>query len=140
MADLKLIETGDGGDVVLLGNDLQVITGFQNMPYIGMFGGNVEADTEGPKPENEQAFDFWGNNLLFPNDQSIQFNSEFERRLTEVALNSAGRLQLEQSAKRDLDFMSDFAIVDIETAITDNDRLEMLITIQEPDNLSATEY
>ena len=37
MADLKMVETGDGGDFVLVGADLQLIDGFQNMPYLGCF-------------------------------------------------------------------------------------------------------
>ena len=42
MSDLQIIENGDGGDAVLNGNDLSIIDGFQNMPYLGMFGGNVD--------------------------------------------------------------------------------------------------
>ncbi|MBL4810412.1 MAG: hypothetical protein JKY43_10205, partial [Phycisphaerales bacterium] len=59
MGDLRIIENGDGGDAVLNGNDLEIINGFQNMPYLGMFGGNIKASTVGEKVENEQAFDWW---------------------------------------------------------------------------------
>jgi len=75
IVDLNIVETNDGGDCVLLSNDVQLISGLQNMPYIGMFGGNVEQSTEGPKI-TEQTFDFWGNFLFHPTEQPIWFNSK----------------------------------------------------------------
>ena len=36
--DLKLIETGNGGDLVKLGDNLELINGFQNMPYLAKIG------------------------------------------------------------------------------------------------------
>jgi hypothetical protein len=139
MADLKMIETGNGGDLVLAGNDLEIINGFQNMPYLGLFGGNVEASTQGAKPDGELAFDYWGNNLLMENDKTIQFNSEFEKRLTDVIINSAGRIQLERTIKTDLDFMANFSILSAEVFLVSNDRIQINITIKEPDNLQSNE-
>jgi len=138
--DLKVVENGDGGDLEQLGADLAVIGGLQNMVYLGLFGGNVEQSTEGAKPEDEEAFDWWGNNLLMPNDKSIQFNSGFERALREIPLNSAGRIELEEIAKSDLEFMSDFAIVTVTISIETEDRLEIFVRAQEPDNLQSTEF
>jgi len=139
MADLKMIETGNGGGLVLSGNDLVVIGGLQNMPYLGMFGGNPEQSTNGPKIPDQQAFDWWGNNLLYPDQISVQFNSTLERRLKEVALTSSGRIQIEQAIQKDLQFMSDFAIVGIETSILANNRIDINLTIQEPNNEQSTE-
>jgi len=39
--DLEIVETLNGGDLLIKNNDLSMIEGLQNMPYIGMFGGNV---------------------------------------------------------------------------------------------------
>ena len=61
MADLKLIETGSGGDIVFNGIDVEVIDGFENMPYLGIYGGNIEQNTKEFLPA-EQRFDFWANN------------------------------------------------------------------------------
>jgi hypothetical protein len=74
--DLAIIETGNGGDLQLVGNDLAMVNGIENMPYLGMFGGNIEESTVN-KVEKLQSFDWWGNNLLMPGNQSIQFNSSF---------------------------------------------------------------
>lgn len=137
--DFKLIETGNGGDLVLLGNDIQMISGFQNMPYLAMFGGNVEANTNGSKIPDEQAFDWWGNNLLSPNNSAIQMNSNFERMMNEVALNSAGRVRLKNALQLDLSFMNDFAIVTYEVILADVDRIRIEIKIQEPNNKQSTQ-
>jgi hypothetical protein len=37
--------------------------GIENMPYLGMFGGNIEESTVN-KVEKLQSFDWWGNNLI----------------------------------------------------------------------------
>jgi hypothetical protein len=138
--DLKIIETGNGGDAVLGSSDLSVIYGFENMPYLAMFGGNVEASTPSERPENSQAFDWWGNDLLLKNEPKLQFNSETERTLKNVALSSTGRNQIEQAVKYDLSFMNDFAEPSIETAITAPDRLEISVQIKQPDNLADKLY
>ena len=139
MNDLQLVENGDGGDLVLLGNDLVLIGGFQNMPYLGLFGGNPEGST-GEVNTGEQRFDWWGNDLFFQNEESIQFNSELEDLLRRVALTSSGRLQIEQTTKKDLEFMGDFANVAVAVSLVDNDRIEIAIAIQQPDNLEATNF
>lgn len=138
MSDVRLIENGSGGDFVLIGNDLETIGGFQNMVYLSLFGGNVEAST-GDVVESEQRFDWWGNSVLFPNDPSIQFNSETERVLNEVALNSSGRLKIEQAVKSDLAHMQSFANIDVSVSITGENRIEIYIRIQQPDNQQLNE-
>ncbi len=139
MADLLIEENGDGGDLVLLGNDLVSIEGFQNMPYLGLFGGNVASETK-EFNDGEQRLDWWANALLFQNDSSIQFNSNLERVLREVPLSSSGRLKIEQTAKEDLKFMDDFAEVTVSVSIIDINRVKIDIKIQEPANLEATNF
>lgn len=139
--DLQVIENkGNGGDIVKTNKDLVTIEGLQNMPYIAMFGGNVEASTPTERNENELAFDWWGNNLLHPNQPKVQFNSLTEKRLLDVALNSAGRIQIEEAIKKDLEFMSDFATVSVSASIVSTDRIEIAINIQEPDNLEGKTF
>jgi len=139
MADLRMIETGDGGDVVLLGNDLEVIGGLQNMPYIAMFGGNIAESTKEFNAD-EQRGDFWGNTLLMLQSPEIQYNSDTERLLNEIALNSAGRLLLEQTIKSDLNFMTEFSTIEVSASIVSTDRVEINIKIQEPGNIESNEF
>jgi hypothetical protein len=131
MADLRLIETGDGGDYVLVNNDIEMISGFQNMPYIGLFGGNLKQSTEGAK-NREQIFDFWGNYLFHPTEQKIWFNSKTEQLLNEVALTPAGRIEIEQQVKKDLEFMNEFSTITVEVLLISVDRIQIDIKIQQP--------
>lgn len=137
--DLEVIETGNGGDLVLKGNDLAFIFGFQNMPYLALFGGNVEASTPVERIPSEQAFDWWGNSLL-PNKPEVQFNSLTERTLNNVAVNSAGRLEIENAVKKDLEFMDAFAKVSVDVSIVSTDRVRILVSILEPENLDPKEF
>lgn len=138
--DLRLIESGDGGDLVKNKNDVSVIYGFQNMIYLGLFGGNVEQDTPTERNANEQAFDFWGNNLLMPNQAGIQFNSQTERALNNNALTSSGAAVIEQAVKNDLLFLNDFATVNVDVTITGVDRIEIHVIMQQPGNLQKQEF
>ena len=63
--DVKLIESGNGGDLVLTDNDLAVVGGVENMPYLSMFGGA----------------NYWANQLLLSDPTARTFDS-----LTEPAL------------------------------------------------------
>ena len=139
MADIRLIETGSGGDAVMVGPDIQIINGLQNMPYLGMFGGNIESVTKRVNP-NEERFDWWGNELLFISNESLQFNSQLERALRDVALSTSGRLKIEEAVKSDLRFLNDFSTTTIQVAITNVDRIEIQIRIQEPSVLDSNEF
>jgi phage gp46-like protein len=89
MTDLFLIETGDGGDLQLQGNNLVTAEAFENMIYLALFGGN----------------EWWGNELLLSGNPSAKFNSKTESVLQEVALNSTGRIKIETAVRDDLDFL-----------------------------------
>ncbi len=139
--DVQVIESsGNGGDLVKTDKDIVTIEGLQNMVYIALFGGNVEASTPTERLESELAFDWWGNSLLHPNELAAQFNSETERRLLEVSLNSAGRIQIEEAIRKDLEFMSEFSTVEVSASIISTDRIEILVRIQEPDNLEGNAF
>ncbi len=138
--DLELVETNNGGDLVKTPKDLSVIYGFENMIYLGMFGGNVEASTPLQRVENEQAFDFWGNALFHPNDESVQINSLTERTLNTVALNSFSRKQIEDVVKKDLSFMNDFAKITVNVTIVSTDNLSIEIQAVRLDNLEQRTF
>lgn len=139
MADLKMIETGDGGDYILKGSNLELIEGFENMPYLALFGGNVESSTREFRA-TEQRFDWWGNALLMYNNTAIQMNSSTERILNNSALSSSARLQIEQAIKTDLEFFKGFSTVNVKASITATDRVEINIEILEPDTQDSTEF
>jgi hypothetical protein len=133
--DLEVSETGNGGDLVKKSRDLSLVGSFQNVPYLSMFGGNVEQSTPQRRNPGEQAFDWWGNTLLFPNNQSRQMNSETERTLSKVALTSSGRILIEQAVKSDLQFMKPYAKVSVSVMIVNVDRIAIAIKIVRPNDL-----
>lgn len=136
--DLEVVNTGNGGDLFKIGNDLSMVESFENMPYLALFGGNRQS-TPTVRETTQQAFDWWGNSL-FPNQPSIQINSLTEWSILSTPLTSAGRLIIEQAISADLEFMREFAIITIATRIISDDVLEINIGIKKPDNLQATEF
>ncbi len=132
--DLAVIEAnGNGGDLQLVGNDLALVFGVENMPYLGMFGGNVEESTVN-NVVRLQSFDWWGNNLLMPNNQSIQFNSVVERTLNNTPLTSAGRVIIENAIKTDLAFLSPLATITVTVTIVATDRINVGLSVLQNDN------
>jgi phage gp46-like protein len=136
MSDLKMIETGSGGDLVLNGNDFESVSGFQNMIYLALFGGNIEENTKTFEIGEERS-DYWGNELLYLQEPKVQFNSDTERLLKNVALNSSSVLIVEETIKSDLAFMNDFATISVDTLIRSIDRIEIKIKIDQPDSLES---
>jgi hypothetical protein len=138
--DLEVRETGNGGDIYKKAKDLSVIDGWQNMPYLAMFGGNVKASTANKRLANEQAFDYWGNSLIFSNDPGQQFNSLTERTLNTTSLTSEGRLIIQSAVEKDMAFMKAFADVAVDVIIPATDKVEIKISIKQPDNLAEKEF
>lgn len=137
--DIKVIETGNGGDLLQNGNDLAMVYSFENMPYLAMFGGNKSV-TPSKRLPSEQVFDFWANNLLWPNDADIQFNSTTEKMLEETPLTSSGRIIIEEAVKTDLAFMSAFSDVSVYTEIMATDKIKIGIILKKPENLEEKKY
>jgi hypothetical protein len=138
MEDISLYETGSGGDLELLGNDLASTSGLFNMVYMAWFGEVVS--TTGNELVSELRSDWFGNALFFDNEQNIQFNSLLEKTLNETALDSAGRITIEDAAKKDLNFMKDIADVAVSVSILSDDKVSIIATLKEPDNLEVKEF
>jgi hypothetical protein len=112
--DIRITEQNNGGDMTLNNNDIAVVYGVENMPYLSMFGGP----------------DFWGNDLLLQ-EKFRAFLATTEQTMLSVALNSQGRATIEEAARQDLQFLLEIvpnSTLTVQTRITDDNRLEMLIT------------
>jgi hypothetical protein len=112
--DIRITEQNNGGDMTLNNNDIAVVYGVENMPYLSMFGGP----------------DFWGNDLLLQ-EKFRAFLARTEQVMLSAALNSQGRATIEEAAKQDLQFLLEIvpnSTLTVQTRITDDNRLEMLIT------------
>jgi len=140
MDDVVIYEQGSGGDLQLLGNDIASTSGLFNMVYMAWFGGNTEASTTGNELDSELRDDWWGNALLFNNEKEIQFNSLLEKALNETALDSSGRITIEEAAKKDLTFMKDIADVSVSVSILSDDKVSITAQLKEPENLQVQEF
>lgn len=123
--------TYEGGDLVKNTRDIALVYGFENMPLLAMFGGNVEENTPSERLANQEYQDWWANDLFFPKNKSRQFNSDTERTINTVALSSSGILQIEEAIKRDLSFLNEFASVQVQVKLTDVDRIAIGIKIEQ---------
>jgi hypothetical protein len=114
--DIQILETLNGGDSWIRGNDLATTQGYESMVYQALFCGDGN---------------WWGNKLLVNEDESVFFKCETEQLLKKVALNSAGRVQLEQAAKRDLSFFERIlgATVTVSVVIESDDRVRFDVGI-----------
>lgn len=139
LRDVRLIETYNGGDFVLRGNDVQMVGGFQNMPYIALFGGNKKQSTSGAKV-TEQTFDYWGNFAFYPTNKDVWFNSETERTFDNIELSSRTRSLIEQQVLKDLEFMRQFAEIRVNVVITGNHRIQINIDVIEPTTQQLTQF
>ena len=131
ITDLKICESSSGGDLRLndAGDDIAVVEDLSNQPYLAMFGGNIEANTESDaEAEFKENFDWWGNNLLFPEDSLSQFNSDTERSLSENSLTSTGRTIIEQAVKSDVSFLNP---ENIEVNVLSLDKININVKVNE---------
>lgn len=140
MIDLLVIETKNGGDIVFNGNDFVTTQTFTNDPYFGCWGGNPKQETqENPQP-NETNFDFWANSLIWNNDSQVWINSRLEKLLTTIALTSASRLLIQRTVENDLEFMKEFAELNVLVTLPDVDKVKIQIEIQQPETLTDTVF
>lgn len=126
--DILLYETGSGGDFAVVSNDLVLGDVLYQQFYLALFGGNLRASTKQTYLENEERFDYWGNSLIWPTNPSRQFNSETERALQEVALNSSGRMSIIQAVKTDLSYLETVINFEVEVELLSQNRLAITIT------------
>ena len=134
IVDITIFENGSGGDLNLKNEDIETISGLTNQVYIAFFGGNIEQNTSDDLAELEQRKDWWGNFLL---KKENQFNSNFERTLKTIPLNSSGLIKIENAAKEDLKFLQEFGDIQINSEITGVNKMALFVNIIEPNNQST---
>lgn len=121
--DILIYETGDGGDLSLQNDDIVSTESIINSIYLALFGGNVEQNTTTDIAVGEVRNDWWGNAL------GLDFNSNFERTLDEVALNSFGVSKLEDAAKKDLQFLNDYTTFEVSIIIDTVDKMTLTVSL-----------
>ena len=134
--DILLYESGSGGEMSVITGDLSFTERIWYKVYISLFGGNTEASTKGNESFGQERSDWWGNSLFFPDNPSKQFNSETEKTIKSVALNSSGRLAILDAVKNDLKLFKNISQSDINIVILSSNSVEIQVKISEPLNNS----
>lgn len=124
--DLVILESGNGGDLTLLGNDLAVCKGIETNVYLRMFGGNVQANTVFPRPDEDESY--WLNSLSLSQLPAAQFNSLTERTLKNTELTSVGRGIIENAIKKDMEGLASSVSVSIVSTDKINVTLKILLS------------
>lgn len=132
MINYTIYEDGNGGQLYWKNNDIQITKSLSTLAYIYMFGGNIESDTVRNNEIGNLRFDWWGNSI--ENNSSKWMNSETERTLRGIDLTVSSRIKIEQSVKQDLKRLEKYGNVDVVVAITGLNKLEIQITITQPNN------
>jgi hypothetical protein len=132
--DLLLYETGSGGDLAILNNDLVMAEALYQQVYLALFGGNVEANTKTKYIESEERFDYWGNSLIWNVKTTKQFNSETERALRNNALNSSGRLAILQAVNTDLSYLTSLLSYSVEVSVLSVNSLKITVNFTQKGN------
>lgn len=132
--DIQLYETGSGGDFAIVNNDLLMGESLYQQIMLALFGGNIQASTKQFYLETEERFDYWGNSLIWKDVKSKQFNSETERTIRTIALNSSGRLALIQAVEQDLNYLKSVADITIEVEIIGSSQTRIIVTFSEKTN------
>lgn len=132
--DILLYETGSGGDFAIVNNDLLMGESLYQQIMLALFGGNIEASTKQFYLETEDRFDYWGNQLIWKDVKTKQFNSETERTIRTIALNSSGRLTLIQAIEQDLSYMKSVADISVDVEILGIYKTRIVINFTEKTN------
>lgn len=132
--DILLYETGSGGDFAIVNNDLLMGESLYQQIMLALFGGNIQASTKQFYLDTEERFDYWGNNLIWKDIKTKQFNSETERTIRTIALNSSGRLTLIQAVEQDLNYLKSVADISIDVEILGVSKTRILINFSEKTN------
>ena len=98
---------------------------------MALFGGNIEASTRGDELVSEIRNDYWGNSLFFGDNQTRQFNSETEKTITNLVLNSSGRLKLLQAVENDLSYLNNLVNYSVDVQFSDFNKVLILVKFSE---------
>lgn len=132
--DIHLFETGSGGDIFVLKDDIALSETLYQTIYLCLFGGNVEASTIGNEIPSQERFDYWGNSLFFKEQKNKQFNSLTEKTLNKTVLNSAGRLLIKSSVEQDLIDLKKIVNFDVSVSIIDFNSVRIAIFVTSLNN------
>lgn len=115
--DFKLYEQGDGGELNIIGGDIEPENTLSNSIYLSLFSGDV-----------------WYN--IFEESDSLKTNDAVEQLLNEFVISTKNLRKLEALINESLNWLIEEGIIEsIETsAMPSFESIKISITIKEPNN------
>lgn len=115
--DFKLYEQGDGGELNIIGGDIDPENTLSNSIYLSLFSGDV-----------------WYN--IFEESDSLKTNDTIEQLLNEFIISTKNLRKLETLINESLNWLIEEGIIEsIETsAMPSFESIKISITIKEPNN------
>lgn len=129
--DLLIWKNANGGDIHT-SSDIELGDSLPQLAFLCLFGGNKEASTTSNLIQKDERKDYWANSLFYRDEENKQFNSETERTLSKIALNSNGRIKVLSSVKNDLKKLNNIADISVEVSIKSDYILEINILMTKP--------
>lgn len=134
MTDFRIFENGDGGQIQIKNNDIVLNGDLLQLVYLRLFGGNYE-----PREIAGKRFDYWGNDLFYPQTPTLQLISSTERKLSTTVLTEVGLSEISNGVREDLATLEQEGVIklnSVDTQITGVNKVTISISIQEPDGES----
>ena len=129
--DINLYESGNGGEMSIVANDLLISETLFQQVYLALFGGNVEAVTRGDEVIGQERFDYWANSLFFADNPTRQCNSETEKFITNMPFTTSNRLKLIEYVKSDLSYLSFLINYSVDVAFESSNRVVIIVNFTE---------
>ena len=95
-ANIQLVDTAEGGDVLFQDGELVTDEGIASCVYVALFGGNIDDDGRIDNP-----LSWWGN--IGEQDEARQMRSETQHLLNILAPVSGNLTRIAEAVRRDLD-------------------------------------
>jgi hypothetical protein len=138
--DVLIYESGSGGELSVVNDDLVFTELLYNQVYLALFGGNVEENTKRDYLFTEQRLDYWGNSLFFAETPSNQFNSNTERTIQNIALTSSGRLELIRAVEDDLAYLNDLFNYTVDVMFFQANKIKIIVKFTAKSNQESQAF
>ena len=117
-----------------LSNGVREVNSIINMPFLALFGGNVEQSQPVFRNNGEVLKSWWGNSHGISNE-----NSETERFLRTMVLSTSTPERLKKIVERDLSFLLPYVDVFVEVSIPTVNRVHIDIVLTDKQTGKTTE-
>lgn len=128
----SIFESGSGGQLFVQNNDIQKSGSLGMMVYLKLFGGNIEASTVKENKVGDIRLDWWGNDSS--KNKSTWINSETERTLQGITINSGAIIKISESVIKDLDSLKKYGDITVDVTFPLNHRIQLDIKIVKVDS------